>query len=66
MVEVSYERIGEWDKAEKDLLASLDADPDQAYVINYAYSWIGKGVKIDQSLNMLKKAQIKIKRSFYN
>ena len=25
---VAYERIGEWDKAEKDLLASLDADPD--------------------------------------
>ena len=54
---VSYERLGEWDKAEKDLLASLDADPDQAYVINYlAYSWIEKGVKIDQSLNMLEKA----------
>ena len=54
---VSYERIGEWDKAEKDLLASLDADPDQAYVINYlAYSWIEKGVKIDQSLDMLEKA----------
>ena len=32
---VAYERIGNWDKAEKDLLASLSADPDQAYVINY-------------------------------
>ena len=38
---VAFERTGEWDKAEKDLLASLDANPDQAYVINYlAYSWI--------------------------
>ena len=27
--------LGEWDKAEKDLLASLEADPEQAYVINY-------------------------------
>ena len=54
---VAYERIGEWDKAEKDLLASLQANPDQAYVINYlAYSWIEKGVKIKKSLNMLKKA----------
>ena len=54
---VSYERIGEWDKAEKDLLSSLEADPDQAYVINYlAYSWIEKGVKIEQSLKMLKRA----------
>ena len=54
---VAYERTGEWDKAEKDLLASLAANPDQAYVINYlAYSWIEKGIKIDQSLNMLEKA----------
>ena len=44
---VAYERIGEWEKAEKDLLSSLDASPDQAYVINYlAYSWIEKGVKL--------------------
>ena len=54
---VAYERIGEWDKAEKDLLASLKANPDQAYVINYlAYSWIEQGIKIEQSLNMLEKA----------
>ena len=54
---VAYERIGEWDKAEKDLLASLKADPNQAYVINYlAYSWIEKGIKIEKSLKMLEKA----------
>ena len=54
---VCYERIGEWSLAEKDLLSSLDADPEQAYVINYlAYSWIEKGVKIEQSLKMLEKA----------
>ena len=54
---VAYERIGEWDKAEKDLLASLEANPNQVYVINYlAYSWIEQGVKIEKSLNMLEKA----------
>ena len=54
---VSYERIGEWDKAEKDLLSSLEVSPDQAYVINYlAYSWIEQGVKIKKSLQMLEKA----------
>ena len=54
---VAYERIGEWDKAEKDLLASLKASPDQAYVINYlAYSWIEQGIKIEKSLEMLEKA----------
>ena len=54
---VAYERSGQWDKAEKDLLSSLDADPNQAYVINYlAYTWIEQGIKIDESLEMLEKA----------
>ena len=54
---IAFEQIGEWDKAEKDLLTSLKADPNQAYVINYlAYSWIEQGIKIEKSLNMLKKA----------
>tara|TARA_B100001540_G_C15810399_1_gene644253 strand:- start:1685 stop:3379 length:1695 start_codon:yes stop_codon:yes gene_type:complete len=54
---VSYERIGKWEKAEKDLLNSLSVSPEQAYVINYlAYSWIEKGVNIEKSLEMLKKA----------
>ena len=54
---VSYERIGEWDKAEKDFLDSLKANPNQAYVINYlAYSWIEQGVKVKKSLSMLEKA----------
>ena len=54
---IAYEQIGNWVRAEKDFLESLDAKPDQAYVINYlAYSWIEKGVKIEKSLEMLKKA----------
>ena len=54
---VAYERIGEWDKAEKDLLSSLEESPDQANVINYlAYSWIEQGVKIEESLKMLERA----------
>ena len=54
---VVYERTGNWDKAEKDLLASLEVSPDQAYVINYlAYSWIEQGINIEESLKMLEKA----------
>ena len=54
---VAYERNGEWNKAEKDLLTSLEVSPNQAYVINYlAYSWIEQGVKIEESLKMLEKA----------
>ena len=54
---VAYERQGNWSKAEKDLLSSLESRPNQAYVINYlAYSWSEKGIKIEESLKMLEKA----------
>ncbi len=54
---IAYERIGDWEKAERDLLNSLEVNPNQAYVINYlAYSWIEKGLNIEKSLEMLEKA----------
>ena len=54
---VAYERLGQWKKAEKDLLSSLESNPKQAYVINYlAYSWIEQGINIDKSLSMLQEA----------
>lgn len=53
----SYERIGEWEKAERDLKMSLTILPNQAYVLNYlAYSWIEKKMNIDEALKMLIKA----------
>ena len=54
---IAYERTDQWEKAEIDLLDSLDASPEDAYVINYlAYSWIEKGINIQKSLVMLRKA----------
>ena len=54
---IAYEQLQDWPKAEKDLVSSIDALPDQAYVLNYlAYSWIEQGVKIEKSLDMIKKA----------
>ncbi len=54
---ICYERIDNWENAEKDFLNSLSAEPDQAYVINYlAYSWIEKGIHVEKSLEMLEKA----------
>ena len=53
----SFERIGDWENAEKDLIKSLEILPDQAHVLNYlAYSWIDQGVKVEEGLEMLKKA----------
>lgn len=54
---IAFERSGNWDRAEKDLLDSLSVVPDQAYVINYlAYTWIEKGQNIEKSLKMLRQA----------
>jgi len=54
---VAYERTDQWNKAENDLLNSLTVSPNNAYTINYlAYSWIEKGINIEKSLGMLKKA----------
>ena len=39
------------------MIKSLEILPDQAHVLNYlAYSWIDKGINVDQGLEMLKKA----------
>jgi tetratricopeptide (TPR) repeat protein len=53
----SYERIGDYENSDKDLLESLEINPDDAYVLNYlAYSWLEREYKIDIALQMLEKA----------
>ena len=53
----SYERLGDYQKADEDLKYSLKINPDDAYVLNYlAYSWLERDYKIDQAMEMLEKA----------
>mgnify|MGYP002527123709 FL=1 len=53
----SYERLGDWDNAEKDLKESLRILPDQPHVLNYlGYSWIDRGINIDKALEMIMRA----------
>ena len=53
----SYERLGNYHKSDKDLLQSLEINPDDAHVLNYlAYSWLEREYKIKNSLQMLEKA----------
>jgi Flp pilus assembly protein TadD len=53
----SYERLADYVNSDKDLLKSLEINPDDAYVLNYlAYSWLEREYKIDLSLQMLEKA----------
>ena len=54
---VSYERAGDWKKAEADLERALSLKPDQPLILNYlGYSWVDKGEKLDQGLKMIEKA----------
>ena len=53
----SYERLKDYSNADKDLLHSLEINPDDAYVLNYlAYSWLERNYKIDKAIEMLEKA----------
>jgi tetratricopeptide (TPR) repeat protein len=54
---VSYERAGNWKLAEPDLEHALELKPDQPLILNYlGYSWIDKGIKLEQGLKMIEKA----------
>ncbi len=53
----SYERIGDYKNSDKDLIKSLEINPDDEYVLNYlAYSWLERNYKIDTALKMLERA----------
>jgi len=53
----SYERLKDWSNAEKDLLKSLEIEPNEPHVLNYlAYTWIDKGINLDKALEMIKRA----------
>ena len=53
----SNERIGNYEEADRDMILSLEIDPDDAYVLNYlAYSWLERDYKIKEAIKMLEKA----------
>ena len=52
-----FERIKNYNKADIDLLNSIEINPDDAYTLNYlAYSWLERNYKIDEAIKMLQKA----------
>ena len=53
----SYERLGQYQKSDSDLLLSLEIIPEDPYVINYlAYSWLERNYKIQEAIQMLERA----------
>jgi tetratricopeptide (TPR) repeat protein len=54
---VCYERLGDWTKAEADLVTSLRLNPGEASVLNYlGYSWIDRGMHVERATAMIKEA----------
>jgi tetratricopeptide (TPR) repeat protein len=54
---ICYERAKQWPKAEADLKQALDLYPEQPLVLNYlGYSWVDRGMNIDEAFKMLRRA----------
>ncbi len=53
----SRERMGRWPEAEADLLAALAIEPNDPGLLNYlGYSWIDRGVRMDEGFDLIRKA----------
>ena len=54
---ICYERSNQWPKAEADFKKALELYPDQPLVLNYlGYSWVDKGLNLEEAFKMLRKA----------
>ncbi len=54
---ICYERSKQWPKAEADFKKALELYPDQPLVLNYlGYSWVDKGLNLEEAFKMLRKA----------
>jgi tetratricopeptide (TPR) repeat protein len=54
---ISLERTKQWERAESDFVKALEFNPDQPYLLNYlGYSWVERGVHLDQALKLIEKA----------
>jgi len=62
----SYERLGNYEKSDIDLLAALEIIPDNSYILNYlAYSWLERNYEIPKAIKMLELAYKKNKNDPY-
>lgn len=53
----SYERLGEWDRAEADLRKALKLEPDQPEVLNYlGYGLLAREISLDEARELIEHA----------
>ncbi len=54
---VSLEKLGRWPEAETDLQVALKLKPDEPELLNYlGYSWIDRGVRLQEAMAMVQRA----------
>lgn len=54
---IALERSGQFGRAEQDLLAAIEINPDQASLLNYlGYSWIDRNENLERALDLIRKA----------
>jgi tetratricopeptide (TPR) repeat protein len=54
---IAFEQEKDWPPAEADFKHALELFPDQPLVLNYlGYSWVDKGINLDQAFPMLRRA----------
>jgi tetratricopeptide (TPR) repeat protein len=54
---ICFERESKWDAAEADFRKALELQPDQPQVLNYlGYSFIDRGINLDEALGMIQRA----------
>lgn len=63
---IARERLKQWDLAEPNFKQALVLYPNQADVLNYlGYSWIDKGIHLEEGVEMIRKAVTLKPRSGY-
>ncbi len=54
---IALERAGQFKRAEKDLLAAIEIQPEEPSLLNYlGYSWIDRNENLDRGLELIRKA----------
>jgi tetratricopeptide (TPR) repeat protein len=63
---ICFEKLSQWNLAEKDFLHSLKIKPNSPQVLNYlAYGWLERDQKLNQAIEMLLKAYEANPQSYY-
>ena len=54
---MAFERLKNWERAEKDFLQAMELSSDQPLLLNYlGYSWVDQGTNLERGLKLIKQA----------